>query len=650
MSFRLALLLSAALLPLAAPTQAVADPLPAADFAKRPKYSAVQFSPDGERFAALQDFEGRANLTVGDLKASKLTRITSFKTYDVRSYQWISNSRLVLSLYDSKKGLAEGRGGGFFAINADGSEVKELAPTFENCGTNKSCRQVGFVRRIPGSEDEIIAVANERDTQVDDLYRLNTKTGKKVLLTERVPGRVSKWVLDAQGVPRAAVTNPRATLKDEFWFRDSAEAPWRKISSVDGVATRRMEPAAFDTDGSLMVFSNLDSDTFKLYAFDAKGGKPGALILSHPLADLNTGRVIYSPNDFKPVGLSIDSDKPEVAWFDDKYAKLQALLDASLPKGNVNQFRILDSGKVVVTSWSDRDPGQYLLYDPQKKQLEEVLRPQDWIQPDKMSPMTVVRYTARDGLEIPAYLSLPAGKPAKNLPLVAMIHGGPYGARDDWGFEPDVQFLANRGYAVLQPNFRGSGGFGFRLFTAGVKQWGQAMQDDITDGVRYLAAQGIVDPTRVCILGGSYGGYATLMGLTKDPDLYKCGIAEAAVSDIFWLGELGYSDTNQIDSAGSEAFLDEMVGDPKTDQAMMKKYSPRLHADQIKAPLMIVHAVRDQRVPFKHAEGMRDAMRAAGKDVEWVVYPDEAHGFAKFENRVDRYNKIEAFLKKNIGQ
>ena len=161
-------------------------------------------------------------------------------------------------------------------------------------------------------------------------------------------------------------------------------------------------------------------------------------------------------------------------------------------------------------------------------------------------------------------------------------------------------------------------------------------------GVRYPAAQGIVDSNRVFILGGSYGDYATLMRLTKDPDLYKCGIAETAVSDIFWLGELGYSDTNQIDSAGSETFLDEMVGDPKADQAMMKKYSPRLHADQIKAPLMIV--------PFKHAEGMRDAMRAAGKDVEWVVYPDEAHGFAKFENRVDRYNKIEAFLKKNIGQ
>lgn len=172
-------------------------------------------------------------------------------------------------------------------------------------------------------------------------------------------------------------------------------------------------------------------------------------------------------------------------------------------------------------------------------------------------------------------------------------------------------------------------------------------------GVRYPAAQGIVDSNRVFILGGSYGGYATLMRLTKDPDLYKCGIAETAVSDIFWLGELGYSDTNQIDSAGSETFLDEMVGDPKTDQAMMKKYSPRLHADQIKAPLIIVHnvpGVRDQRVPFKHVEGMRDAMRAAGKDVEWVVYPDEAHGFAKFENRVDRYNKIEAFLKKNIGQ
>jgi dipeptidyl aminopeptidase/acylaminoacyl peptidase len=253
-------------------------------------------------------------------------------------------------------------------------------------------------------------------------------------------------------------------------------------------------------------------------------------------------------------------------------------------------------------------------------------------------------------MEIPAYLTLPVGKEAKNLPLVAVIHGGPFGVRDEWGFNPDVQFLANRGYAVLQPNYRGSGGYGLHHLTSGYKQWGLAMQDDVTDGVRYLISQGIVDPARVCIDGGSYGGYATLMALVKEPALFKCGIDEAGVSDLFWLRDIGYSDFNEADSAASDAFLDAVVGDPSKDKAVLEANSPRLQAAKIKGSLMIIHAVRDQRVPFKHAEGMRDAMRDAGKPIEWVIYPDEAHGFIKYENRVDRYNKIEAFLKKNIGQ
>jgi dipeptidyl aminopeptidase/acylaminoacyl peptidase len=626
--------------------------IPVDDFAKRPKFSQVQFAPDGLRFAALQSIEGRANLTVGDLAAGKLTRVTSFTTYDVRNYNWISNSRLVLSLFDSKKGLAEQRGGGLFAINKDGSEPKELSPTNESCinKNNLICRQIAFARVIPGSEDEIIVTANERDIQTEDVYRLNTRTGRKTLLTAKNPGRVNDWVLDTDSVPRAARSEDGDTRTEIFWYRDSADAPWRKIFTAVGDVPR-IRPAAFDKDGKLLVYSNLASDRFQLYEFDVQTGKPGKLVLDDPLADLDTSEILApSSEGFKIEGVVIHGDKPKTVWFDERYQKLQALMDASLAKGNFNRIRILDNGRVVVASFSDRDPIEYFLYDPTKKQLEEVLRPIDWIKPEQMSSMTTVRYKARDGLEIPAYLTLPAGKTPKNLPLVAVIHGGPFGLRDEWGYEPDIQFLASRGYAVLQPNYRGSGGYGLRHLTSGYKQWGLAMQDDVTDGVRYLISQGIVDPARVCINGGSYGGYATLMALVKEPDLFKCGIDEAGVSDLFWLRDIGYSDFNEIDSAASDAFLDAAVGDPSKDKAVLEANSPRLQAAKIKSPLMIIHAVRDQRVPFQHAEGMRDAMRAAGKSVEWVIYPDEAHGFTKYENRVDRYNKIEAFLKQNIGQ
>ena len=635
--------------PIASAADASTTPIPAIDFARAPRYSDVQFSPNGGRFAAVQVIDGRRNLTVGDLEKSTLTRITSFTTYDVAGYQWISDRRLVLSLFDAKKGLAEQRGGGLFALDFDGSSPRELSPLAEKCAAqNKICRHTRIVRRIPGSEDEIIAGANERDVRTEDLYRLDTRTGKKVLLTERVPPQVDRWVLDTNGIPRAATSFDGKTRTGTFWYRDRAEADWRKVATWSGEAPH-MEPAAFDSDGLLLVVSNVESDKYQLYDFDAAAGKAGKLVLSSPTVDIGPGDMITpSALGFKVAGVRIDADKPETVWFDEKYSKIQALLDASLPKGNVNVFNILNDGKVSVSSYSDRDPGQYFLYDPAKKQLEEVLRPRDWIDPARMSAMSVVRYKARDGLEIPAYLTLPNGRPATKLPLVAVIHGGPW-ARDQWGFNPDVQFLASRGYAVFQPNYRGSEGFGRRHLESGFKQLGESMQDDITDGIRYLIDKGIVDPNRICIDGGSYGGYATMMALIKEPDMFKCGIDEAGVIDLFWWHELGFTDYNRIDSDAAEEFLKVRVGDTGVDRDLLRKNSPRLHADKVKAPVMIVHAVRDQRVPFQHAEAMRSALQAAGKTVEWVVYPDEAHGFIKVENRVDRYNKIEAFLGKNLG-
>jgi dipeptidyl aminopeptidase/acylaminoacyl peptidase len=633
-----------------AATEPLTAPIPAIDFARAPTYSDVQFAPSGARFAAVQIVDGRRNLTVGDLEKGTLTRVTSFTTYDIAGYQWISDKRLVLSLYDAQKGLAEQRGGGLFAVDFDGGDARELSPVVEKCASQSSrvCRQTRLVRRIPGGDDQIIASANERDLRTADLYRLDTRSGKKVLLTERVPPHVVRWVLDTNGIPRAAMSSDGKTRTGTFWFRDRAEADWRQISKWVGEAPH-MEPAAFDSDGSLLVISNLGSDKFQLYEFDAAAGKPGKLVLASPTVDLEPEDIIAPPAlGFKVAGVRIDADKPETVWFDDKYSKVQALLDSSLPKGNVNVFNILNDGKVSVISYSDREPGQYYLYDPAKKQLEEVLRPREWIDPKRMSTMTVVRYKARDGLEIPAYLTVPNGKPATKLPLVAVIHGGPW-ARDHWGFNPDVQFLASRGYAVLQPNYRGSEGFGRRHLESGFKQLGESMQDDITDGIRYLVDKGIVDPDRVCIDGGSYGGYATMMALIKEPDMFKCGIDEAGVIDLFWWHELGFTDYNRIDSEAAEEFLKIRVGDTSVDRELLRKNSPRLHADKVKAPVMIIHAVRDQRVPFQHAEAMRAALQAAGKSVEWVVYPDEAHGFIKVENRVDRYNKIEAFLRKNLG-
>ncbi len=590
------------------------------------------------------------NLSVGDLKARKLTRITSFTTLDVRNYRWISSTRLILTLYDAKKGLAEQRGGGLYALNWDGSEPKEISPTAANCeARNQICRQTEFLQRIKGSDDEILATANERDMETEDVYRLNTRTGRKTLLTSDNPGKVREWYLDKDGIPRAALSTVGKKLSETFWYRDSATAPWRKISDVDGIVAKRIRPAAFDADGTLFVYSNLESDKFQLYTLDAATNKLGELVAANPLVDIDTesAQPIVQLSSKKLVGFRVNADKPAWLWLDEGYARMQASVDASLPKGNQNDLTSLDDGRVLINSWSDRDPGSYYLYDPKEKLLQELLRPIDWIKPEHMSSMQVVRYKARDGLEIPGYLTLPQGKPAMKLPLIAWIHGGPW-ARDSWRFDPDVQFFASRGYAVFQPNFRGSTGFGVKHLQSSFKQYGQSMQDDITDGIRYLIAQGLVDPARVCIGGGSYGGYATLQALVKEPDLFRCGIDEAGVADLIWAQELGYTDFNRADPDAAEAWYKTTMGDPKADRALLEQYSPRLHPEKIKAPLLIVHGAGDRRVPIQHAEGMRDALKSAGKEFEWLVYPEEGHGFMKPENRIDRYRKIEAFLNKNL--
>lgn len=626
---------------------AVAQPAPfkptiaVEDFVRQPKLRSPAFSPDGERFAALQEVDGRMNLVAADMKARKLTRVTSFTSVDVLEYRWISNTRVVFSVYDRKKGLTEQRGGGLFAVNFDGSEPKELSPIVSDCMARMQiCRQTDFFARIYGSEDEILAQANLRDLQVYDLYRVNTRTGRRTLLTEDNPGKVDRWVVDANLVPRAAWAVDGKKVEATFWYRDDATSPWRKIASFDDFGPK-FRPVAFDSDGALYVVSNLDSDKETLHVFDPKTGRPGEKVAQHPLADIGDG-VIKQARDGAVIGITVDADKPETVWFHERHAKTQKLADASLPD-RINRLIPLENGRYVVHSWNDRDTGTYYLLDPDKRSLEEILRTQDWFAPDALSTRSVVRYKARDGLEVPAYLTLPRGREAKKLPLVAWIHGGPW-ARDHWGWDTDAQFLASRGYAVLQPNFRGSTGFGRKHLTSSYKQWGQTMQDDITDGIRHLVEQGIVDPARVCIGGASYGGYATLMGLVKDPRQYRCGISVVGVSDLIWMQELGYSDFNSYDPDSADAYFSVAMGDLKTDRAMLEQYSPRRHAHKVEAPVLFVHGADDLRVPIKHAEGMRDALKAAGKPFEWVVYSGEGHGFLKQENRLDYLKRMEAFL------
>ena len=652
-----ALTLSAALL---APLAWAQGKIPIEDFARRPKLDRLTFSPDGKQFAALQEVNGRMNLVVVDLACGSMRNVTRFEASDVTGYRWISDKRLIFSLIDYKAGLADQRGGGLLAVDADGRDGKQLSLTGKECEDSmRRCRGTVFQARVPGSTDEIIAVSNERVQDSPDLIRLDTRSGKRTLLTSANPGRVAHWVLDHNLVPRAALSSDAKAVESTFWYRDDADRAWRKIRTFKFFEPH-FEPLGFTPDGALYVASNLESgDKMAIHKFDPKTGLPGERIARHPDVDLGlvedprnpgppSSPLIFDPTSGELIGLQIAGDKPETVWLDDKRARLQSTIDRSLSAGSVNTVRPLHENKAVVFSRNGSDPGIYYLFDQDNRELRELVRPRAWINPAQMGRVEPFRYKARDGLEIPAYLTLPAGKAPKNLPLVVWVHGGPW-ARDDYGWDPDAQFFASRGYAVLQPNYRGSTGFGRKHFNAGMKQLGQSMQDDVTDGVRKLIADGTVDAARVCIGGGSYGGYATMMGLVREPTMFKCGINVVGVVDLKWWIDLGYTDFNLGDAAGSEAYLKRTVGDPVADAAMMEANSPRLHADRVNAPVLIIHGGGDRRVPIAHGEAMRDALKAKGKEVEWLVFPDEGHGFMKESSRAEYYRRMEAFLAKYLG-
>ena len=365
------------------------------------------------------------------------------------------------------------------------------------------------------------------------------------------------------------------------------------------------------------------------------------MLFEHP--DVDVGGISISDVTKKPIATGYYTDKPQVHYFDEEWDAQQQGINQALP-GTINSFTSVtrDESKTIVTAWNSTQPPKYYLYDRAKSSLEELVASQPWVNPDEMAPMQSVQYTARDGLKINGYLTLPKGSDGKNLPFIINPHGGPQ-ARDGYGYSPETQFLANRGYAVMQINFRGSVGYGMDFVDAGNRQWGLKMQDDITDAVAWAVREGIADPERVCIYGGSYGGYAAMAGLTYTPELYKCGINYVGVTSI----PLLFKTLPDAWEAGRPQ-MEWRIGNPKTDKALLEDRSPINHVEKIKAPLMMAYGKRDARVDLSHATRLERQLKKHKKDYQLMIKIDEGHGFRKYENRMDYYEAMEAFLKKNL--
>jgi dipeptidyl aminopeptidase/acylaminoacyl peptidase len=629
---------------LAVATVAAAAPVKPEPYFSHEDIDGATLSPSGRHLAALAPVNGRRGLVAMDLATRKPRVVTTIDGHDICSVRWVNDKRVVFDVCDLQSGLGDQRGGGLFAIDVDGADFSTLAPTIKGLRDRgqRVFRYTRFQRVLYDGSDDILVLSNDRSERWPDLYRLDTRGGRRTLLTHDWPGDPLTWVADRKGVVRAAVTVEKGGLVTRSWWRPSADAKWQMIGEY-AIRDPQIVPLEFDGDGSLVVGSDIGRETVALYRFDTAKMAVGELLAAHPRADLE--RLIYDRTRSKIVGVYHDAGRPGIAWFDDDWAKLAATVDRALPD-HLNVISRGEANRMLVHSVSDTDPGSWYLLDLDSRKLEFLAAERKAIKPSEMPTREPVRYKARDGLEIPAILTLPKGREAKNLPLVLYVHGGPYMRGTQWTWSAEAAFLAALGYAVLEPDFRGSLGWGRKFFQAGWKQWGLAMQDDLLDGIDWLASRGTIDPKRVCIMGASYGGYAVMMGLARDPDRFRCGVNYVGVTDIGMMFSVGWSDF-----AGSDFIkfaAKEMIGDPDKDADRFRATSPLANAAKIRTPVLMVYGGEDYRVPVVHGERMRDAL--AGKGLaEWVLYPEEGHGFLLESNRYDFYQRVTKFLAQHLS-
>ena len=654
------LLLAGAVLP--ANAEVVPMP-PAQAFFGHSPISQPVLSPDGKLLAVIVGSAGKRDaLGVIDLGSGKVHRTAHFGDFDIGRVKWVNNERLVFNSADKQSGRGDqSYAPGLYAINHDGSKFRHLARKDNNFITRGSSAIRDrvlpwhtYMMQQDGAQDSDAIYVESGEFDVTGTLRsvtllhLDTVTGNAKPVDQ--PGPVKGWLLDKKGEPRLAAVLNGATMN--FHYRDPAAGAWRKLASQNAFTggVGAISPVAFGEPGTLYVNTSKGGDTTGVYAMNMETGKLDAeSLISAPGYDFQ-GDLVFSNG--KLAGFSVTTDAAATMWFDPALKAVQEEVDRRLP-GTANQVSVPtrpQSPWVLVESFSDIQPRIVLVFNTETKQFKKIGEARPQIVPAQMGRQEMVRYKARDGLSIPALLTLPPGGKRRDLPLVVLVHGGPYVRGAEWGWDPQVQFLATRGYAVLQPEFRGSQGFGSAHFRAGWKQWGLAMQNDIADGAKWAIAEGMVDPKRICIAGASYGGYSALMGLVNDPDLYQCAINWVGVTDIELLYNGSWGTVSDVSDEYRKYGMPELVGDLVKDAAQLKATSPLQQAARIKKPLLLAYGGSDKRVPLHHGEKFYHAVKQGNPNVEWVVYSAEGHGWALPETRLDFWGRVEKFLDRHIGK
>jgi dipeptidyl aminopeptidase/acylaminoacyl peptidase len=627
--------------------------VPVQDFFRLPDVLRPTLSPDGNHLAFLARSGNRLGLAVIDVEKRTSRIIATLPDADIIEHYWVNSTRLAFvtgNVFDAAGTVSPWRTGGLFAVDRDGGDTRRLAlPMGDGRSLIMRPRYTRVMATLADGGDDIIVAANERDFDSSDVYRLNTRTARKTLLSYDNPSDVQLWALDRDGLPRAAVSS-KGTQTRVFYRRDEKSA-WIKWFEGDF-----REPASWVSavgyDGSIIGFGQREKSaaamvntrqTAALLRLDEQGQTQQVLAARD---DFDMAQPVFDPVAKKLVGAAYIGERQSVIWLDDAWAALQKQIDLSLPNA-VNVFLPPEQSKrMLVRSYTDRNPGTIYLYDFRTRKLEFLIDTRPWLKPALMAESRVVKFAARDELPLSALLTLPKDSSGKKLPLIVIAHGGPWVPPYSWGWDAEAQYFASRGYAVIQPNFRGTTGLGLKHHLASYKQWGLAMQDDLTDTAQWAVKAGIADPKRMCIYGASYGGYAAMQALVRTPDLFQCAANYAGITDLQLFHSVSWSDIS--DSDFLRYLLPVMVGDPDRDRAQLRATSPAQNADKIKMPVFMAYGGEDRRVPIIHGERMRDALEKLGKPVEWMVKTEEGHGFTKLENRVELYTRLEAFMKRAV--
>lgn len=594
-------------------------------FFKDPQKSVFHISPDGKYLSFLQPYEGKLNLFVQSIEGNEVKQITAFSDTGIKYYFWAGNDKLFYM-----KDKDDDDNYQVFTVNKDGSETLQIKTATKT--------RVEVIDQIKSNNNFILIAMNERIPEYFDVYKLDIKTGKRTMMIKN-PGNIIEWISDNEGNIRLAVGSDG--VNETLYYRGDNNAEFKPVITNNFKST--LKPLGFTGEKQhIYALSNLNRDKLALVDFDCKTGKETKVIYENPDADILD--VVYSKSLKKLVYLTYEISKRETYFLDNKVKAMYEDIRSQLP---LQEVKIIDKDNsetsYIVRTYTDKDPGAYYIYHLQDKKLVKLADLNGDIDPKNMCEMTPVSYKSRDGFTIHGYLTLPKGKKEKNLPCVIFPHSGP-SSRNTWGYFAEVQYLANKGFAVFQMNFRGSTGYGKAFQTAGYKQWGNKMQDDITDGVQWLIDQKTANPDKIAIFGYGFGGYSALNQSIYHPELYKCAASYSGFLNLFTYlkGFPAYYKPYQ-------QMMNEIVGNPETDVDYLKSASPIFQIDKIKTPLLIAQGGKDARVNVNETNQFVKELRKKGLNVNYILKENENHLYRDPANRYEFYQKLGSFLDKNLN-